>query len=273
MVRITTVLIKYFILNYLDSTIPSLWSGGAKYGVIMFEPTESDVSSQVILDLSEILQQLKSPLAITKVEINAHSSKLMKKLNVPDSGGLVIVDSSMVRVDTDTVDVSNRAKIVSAVKNFVWKHSADFALQRDDSAQLSDAGKDKKEPVKKAPVKTASRKEMMTRRYRAHMSDLEKTVVYAISHEVSQHSSISGQSLAALHQLVTVLDKYFPGRIEMTLMLRQLRSWVTQHQDTVRGEDLGSWFNDYLTQHGLLVSDHWLGCAGSAGQQYLHLFR
>ena len=58
----------------------------------------------------------------------------------------------------------------------------------------------------------------------------EKAIVYAISHEVAQHSAITGVGLVALQQLVTVLDKYFPARIEMALLLRELRSWVFRHQ-------------------------------------------
>ena len=58
----------------------------------------------------------------------------------------------------------------------------------------------------------------------------EKAIVYAVSHEVAQHSAITGVGLVALQQLVTVLDKYFPARIEMALLLRELRSWVFRHQ-------------------------------------------
>ena len=110
----------------------------------------------------------------------------------------------------------------------------------------------------------------------------EKAIVYAVSHEVAQHSAITGVGLVALQQLVTVLDKYFPARIEMALLLRELRSWVFRHQvrslnpalccddywhccrqDTIRGEDLSAWFQSYRTRHSFHVSDTWLGCRGS----------
>jgi len=118
-------------------------------------------------------------------------------------------------------------------------------------------------PVQQQQVKTASKKEIMTRRYRAYMSDLEKAVVYAISHEVAQHSTISSHTLSALQEFVTVLEKYFPARIEMSLLLRKLKAWVHQHQDTIRGEDLSKWFSDYQVLHSFHVSDTWQGCQGS----------
>ena len=95
------------------------------------------------------------------------------------------------------------------------------------------------------------------------MSDLEKAVVYAISHEVAQHSAITSHTLSALQEFVTVLEKYFPARIEMSLLLRQLKTWVFKHQDTIRGEDLSTWFRDYQERHSFHVSDTWLGCQGS----------
>jgi hypothetical protein len=37
--------------------------------------------------------------------------------------------------------------------------------------------------------------ELMNRRYKVYLSDLEKTVIYAVSHEVAQHATIAGASL------------------------------------------------------------------------------
>ena len=93
-------------------------------------------------------------------------------------------------------------------------------------------------------------------------SDLEKTIIYSISHEVAQHSSITGNPLEALQQYVTVLEKYFPARIEMSLFLRDLHSWVHMHQDTIRGEDLSAW----IQSHGITANTEWIGCKGSEPQ-------
>ena len=32
----------------------------------------------------------------------------------------------------------------------------------------------------------------MNRRYKVYLSDLEKTLIYAVSHEVAQHATIAG---------------------------------------------------------------------------------
>lgn len=245
-----------------------MWNRGEKAAVLIFEKSDSDIASHVLLDLSESVQQLNIPLAISKVEINSQSQSLMQKLNIGSEGGLIAVRKDLSIMDSfPGVAMTDRTKIVSAVKDFIWRHSSEFSVKSEQLVRQQSNNKSQvvnaREPSK---AKVASRKEIMIRRYRAHTSDLEKAVVYAISHEVAQHSAITGSTLTALHQFVSVLDKYFPARIEMSLLLRKLKAWVLQHQDTIRGEDLSAWFKSYQTQHSFEVSDHWIGCAGSAGQ-------
>ena len=179
---------------------------------------------------------------------------------------MLAVSPDMTVVDRFTGVDQDRKQMVAAVKNFIWKHSAEFSIK--DSNSVMNKGdsehlESRNNPEKKDRSKTASRKETMSRRYRAYMSDLEKAVVYAISHEVAQHNSITSHTLTALQQFVTVLEKFFPARIEMSLLLRELKTWVMRHQDTIRGEDLSSWFSSYQSKHSFSVADHWVGCRGS----------
>ena len=64
------------------STVPELWSQGAKYAVLLIEKAESDVAGHVILDLSDTVSTLNIPLTVTKIEINAQSQKLVDMLKV-----------------------------------------------------------------------------------------------------------------------------------------------------------------------------------------------
>ena len=243
-----------------------MWTHGAKYAILIFEDSTSWVGREVILDLSETIHQLKVPLIISRVETSPDSKSLMESLEVVTSelGSMVAVTRDMVVVDRFTGVTPDRKQWVAAVKKFIWDHSSEFSIKESDKiikTQDSDNVSKKSDNMKQ---KTGTRKEIMTRRYKVHMSDLEKTIVYAISHEVAQHSSITSHTLAALQQFVTVLQKYFPGRIEMSLLLRELKSWVHKHQDTIRGEDLSSWFLNYQTKHNIKVSPQWQGCRGSA---------
>jgi thiol oxidase len=155
----------------------------------------------------------------------------------------------------------------TAVKNYIWKHSSELSLSREKVDQLKEASKLGADNVKtegnQAVGKTVSKKELINRRYKVFTSDLEKAVIYSISHEVAQHSSIAGHTLGALQEYVTVLEKYFPARIEMAVFLRDLHSWVHMHQDAIRGEDLSAWIESYQGRHGVQASNDWIGCKGS----------
>ena len=68
--------------NVIGSTVPDLWSHGAKFAVLVFEEAGSDLGGLVILDLSETLSQLKIKLSVTSIEINTQSEQLRQSLKV-----------------------------------------------------------------------------------------------------------------------------------------------------------------------------------------------
>jgi len=266
--RIGTNWPKLLPATVIGTTVPELWLHGAVYAILIFEEQESMLGSSVTLDLSEVIQQLKVPVIVSRVLINSGSQQLIEKLKVGTGGGLVAVSRDMEAVHSFPGVSMTRKDMVAAVKDFIWDKSGDLAVKNSDTLKQSysdNKNSDKSGNGNKvSPARTPSRKEVMTRRYKIHMSDLEKALVYAISHEVAQHSAITHHTLAALQQFVTVLEKYFPARIEMALLLRELKSWVHKHQDTIRGEDLSSWFKQYQSQHNVQVSEQWIGCKGSA---------
>ena len=73
---------------------------------------------------------------------------------------------------------------------------------------------------------TKSEKDIRRRRYTVFMSDLEKAMLYSLSHEVAQHATITGESLNALQDYVDVLSRYFPARQTTKMFLIELRTWI-----------------------------------------------
>ena len=187
---------------------------------------------------------------MSRVESNSDSKSLMETLQVEDStlGSMVAVAQDMTVVDRFHGDTPDRKHWVAAVKKFIWDHSSEFSIRESDKivqSKDSDSNVSASKKPDSMKQKTGTRKEVMNRRYKVHMSDLEKTIVYAISHEVAQHSSITSHTLTALQQFVTVLHKYFPARIEMSLLLRELKSWVHKHQVTeiISSKNLFQYYN------------------------------
>jgi len=242
-----------------------IWDSGAVLAILMVETVNATLGSEVMLDTSQMLRELSVPLVLAKVEITAQTDKLLQKLQVDRSSSSLVAISR----DFSTIEIlssqSSREAWAQAIRDFIWKKSDLLSPKKGIISGLDNSSREEKQVASLSkPRKTAaSRKEVMARRYKVYTTDLEKAVLYAISHEVAQHSSITSHTLHALQKFVTVLEKYFPGRVEMTIFLRDLHGWVHKHQDAVRGEDLSAWMSSYQAEHGLGPHKDWLGCRGS----------
>jgi len=232
------------------------------FAILMVEEENSTLGSEVMLDLSESLDKLKVPLELRRIEINSDSVEFLNKMQVKNTS-LVAIKRDFTVEDSFTGIASSRDAWVSAIKSFIWKKSGDLSANQNNDYIKKDDKKNLNTNLDSKSIKTASRKELLSRRYKVFTSDLEKAVLYSISHEVAQHMSISGKTLESLQQYVTVLEKYFPARIEMSIFLRDLHSWVHMHQDTIRGEDLSAWIDSYQGRHGIKANKEWIGCKGS----------
>ena len=79
---------------------------------------------------------------------------------------MVAVSPDMKVVDSFTDVALDRKQMVAAVKDFVWNHSGDLSLQdkaRPDTGSAQGDGVKDSAAVQQQQVKTASKKEVMTR--------------------------------------------------------------------------------------------------------------
>jgi len=251
-------------------SVPGLWEGGAVLAVIIVEEVNSTLGSEVMLDIWPTVTKLKVPLALRRIEFGKETEQFLTSFQLPQSQGLLALSKDGALVDSFPSLKATREDWYAAIKDFIWRKSSELSLSSQKLLGLSGesgaGGEKEQKEEKKVGKVAATRKELINRRYKVFTSDLEKAVLYSISHEVAQHSSIAGQSLMALQDYVTVLEKYFPARMEMSLFLGQLKQWVNKHQDTIRGEDLSKWIQSFTKLHGLKTDKDWIGCKGSKPQ-------
>ena len=91
---------------------------------------------------------------------------LHSKLKVGTEGGMVAVSRDMKVVDSFPHVAIDRKQMVAAVKDFVWNHSGDLSLKdnpRPDSESAQADGKKDSVAVQQHHVRTASRKEIISR--------------------------------------------------------------------------------------------------------------
>jgi len=96
-------------------------------------------------------------------------------------------------------------------------------------------------------------------RYTVSLSDLEKTVVYALTHEIRLQGELSGEKLAAFQKFVQVLADFFPAFSSLIYPINQISTFDQQNivekaRDLIGGRD---------EEYNALP---WRSCAGSQPQ-------
>lgn len=241
-----------------DTSLSDLWSSSPPplYTLLFFDD-DSHISREVMLDMFLSNAKLKAPIQMRRILPADQTKPLLQKLNIEKVPVIVAVNQDLSEVEVLPGEPSRKGW-QTAIKNFIWTKSKQLSLKID-KVVIDEVG-DKHIDADVKQTRVANKKEVMNRRYKVHMSDLEKTILYAVSHEVAQHNVIAGATLEALQLFVTVLDKYFPSRPEMSGFLLDLHRWVHSHEDALKGEDLSHWVNNY---HGINPINDWVGCKGT----------
>jgi hypothetical protein len=255
--------------------------------------SQTSLALDTILDFSETTGRLSPPFIVRRVNADTAPPELMSALSsrsMPTYPQLIVVKKDeghkpTIITPTLTQESNIRAEFYMALKSFVLNESK--ALPSPDQQKPLQPPKNKEQlslsselpsrdkivlPQPKAVAASSkvshNEAELKRRRYTVYMSDLEKAMLYSLSHEASQHATIAGDSLNALQDYVDALARYFPARHKTKQFLEALRTWVMGHDDTIRGVDLSNAVGTFKSKLKAFedTSDGWIGCAGSTAQ-------
>ncbi|XP_023341746.1 sulfhydryl oxidase 1 [Eurytemora carolleeae] len=246
---------------FSGTRLEDLWMDSTKFYILLLvEEQGSSIASEVILDLDSSIRKLNIPLQLRRAIKSPTSGPWVNELSGPN---ILVLDKEMSFKHELSVSEVNKESWSAAIKDYIWSKSKEFALtdKVEDGAKPSPL--DSSQNLEKKEKTTNTKKELINRRYKVFLSDLEKAMFYSLSHEVAQHSAVAGEALVALQKYITVLDKYFPARPQIGIFLKKLHAWIHQHEDAVRGEDLADWITLYSSHHKIQPNQQWIGCKGS----------
>ena len=151
-------------------------------------------------------------------------------VSLSKAGGLKTKVITPIMTETGSI----RDEFYKAVKEFVdgAKKSNEARVQASsqsmkDSAQgFAPPSHANAAPPVREVKPTKSEEDIKRRRYTVFMSDLEKAMLYSLSHEAAQHATITGESLNALQDYIDALTRYFPARHNTKVFLMELRTWI-----------------------------------------------
>lgn len=97
-------------------------------------------------------------------------------------------------------------------------------------------------------------------------ADLDMALQYALFHEVSTYSVISGDRLIALKQFIAVVGRYFPFSGNGQLLIKDLQDFVMAREESLSGKEFEAEAKRLEVLHRpVFSSTRWVGCASYSG--------
>lgn len=239
-------------LEILASRLPQL--------LVILEDRTSYVGREVILD---VFSSLNNTEAVRRIVANERTMASLADYSLRDLPILASIEPGQreVRVILSNGTVKTIVEAIFQQWNGFQYDDADDLINNilvDEDEQENAALEEEQHMA----AINATVEDLRRRRYTVHLSDLEKTVVYALTHEVAKHKALDMDQLTALFDFVKVLVDYFP---KGSVLMPYLTSLLSARSRITKGDTVG----DRLTNHLQPLIDRyeavkWAGCRGSA---------
>ncbi|XP_067009064.2 sulfhydryl oxidase 1 isoform X2 [Anabrus simplex] len=234
---------------YRSNDVQNLWKyapDSVQFTILIFEDTDSDVATQVILDLNHV----KDVQIRTVLNQNEALVKLIGVLKFPS----IVVLQRDLAVNHLKIIENSREAFREAIKSFL--KSRNIIVAEDDI-------NDFKKPVLNEPA------EMQGVGVRhlddvVYQVDLENTIQYSLKNEIPIHKLITGDALQALKNYLNVLAKYFPFGETGVKFLKKLHEKVEDIFE-IKGEQFYKYVEQFESELKpvFMSTDGWIGCKGS----------
>merc|ERR1712212_997374 len=239
-------------VNSTSLSFNDLWPEGNEETFVVVERADSYIGKEVILSTWRRQGGLVVERMAVAQEI-ANQQAALASLGVTSLPGVLVLnseDQSVMAVDTGNGTVP---EILRAIRNQAAKTALRNPANFRRASSTVTLGTTSTE---RARVEEA-RSEILRRRYSVFLSDLEKTVLFALKNEVAVQSEIDQ---GALRQFLDVLIRYFPQNSRLMPHLAELSAGLKNTSMTSSQVS-----TELLTKIvSLEDSEDWVGCKGSA---------
>lgn len=267
----STAEIKETVLDYITNpelSIPKTWPqltplqslgdiwNGAKeehdFVVVVFEDKNSIVGRQVILDL---------------VDYGTIHVRTMLKENVQKFGILKYPSLYIINKDSSFQHLASGTGMADSDRHrFVDKLLSMLGLFDSEGRRIkiSHNNEEKEKPGNVVQFELPREVDTKASSIGVHMLDLESALHYAFRQEIAICKTIDGSKLNALHDFITSLAKYFPGRKEVSRFLWKLVEYLRNLHSPLSGESWNTVIDNLQDNEAFIPFQvKWVGCQGS----------
>merc|ERR1719341_1224961 len=241
-------------VNSSSLSFSDLWPEGNQETFVVVERADSYIGKEVILST----WRRKGGLVVERMAVAqeiANQQAALASLGVTSLPGVLVLnseDQSVMAVDTGNGTVP---EILRAVRNQAAKTALRNPANFRRASSTVTLGTTSTE---RARVEE-ERSEIRRRRYSVFLSDLEKTVLFALKNEVAVQSRIDQD---ALRQFLDVLIRYFPQNSRLIPQLAKLSAGL--NKTSMASSEVSAEL--FASIASIDDSEDWVGCKGSAAK-------
>jgi len=132
------------------------------------------------------------------------------------------------------------------------------------SKSLRNSGNFRQSTISPLPTTTqwldVTEGDIIKRRYSVYLTDLEKTVVFALQNEVAFKNELDREGRDTLKQFIKTLTKYFPKQSDILHKIEHIEKWLEENSENIDTQELSDFIKPLTSKYG---SKDWVGCKGS----------
>ena len=241
--------------NYEATNIWKAVPSTVKYFFLLFEKTDSHLGAEVILDTHKI-----TALQIRRVtsdnELLCETNKITNFPSLIVFGRNETQKSLKIRVPTrDGAYNAIRGYMISKGEKIDEQSTRSHFVETGDHKSSTSSSKHPQEAER--PEGTAVSGDYL------YQLDLENTLRYSMTHEISLHKVIKDKKMDALKKYLNVLAEHFPLR-NNNIFLETIRD-VMKRRDNISGEEFIQIVRSTEEEMSPIYSgpSQWVGCKGS----------
>jgi len=235
--------------NSSDIGFEDIWPGENKNTFVVIEKPESYIGREMILDS---WRRNSTYTVIERMIIgDGGSNASLEKLGLKYTPAVVVLNS----VDQKVTPLRMKDNTKKEMKKSIANYLASKSLRNPNNFRQS--------TISFSPSSTewvdVTEGDLIRRRYSVYLTDLEKTVVFALHNEVAFKSKLDLPAENSLKQFIDILTKYFPKESNIIDKLTHIQNWLKEinHVDT---QELADFIEPLTTEYS---KKNWVGCKGS----------
>jgi len=236
--------------NSSEVGFSDIWPEGNEDTFVVIEREESYIGKEMILNS---WRRNASYIVIERMTMAGNGNQsVLEKLGVSVIPSVIVLNSLEQKVSALRIKDNSKHALEKSIRDYLASKS------------LRNSGNFRKSTISSIPTTTqwmdVTEGDIIRRRYSVYLSDLEKTVVFALHNEVAFKNNLDNEATNALQQFIKVLKKYFPKQSEIMDEIEHIDNWLEETDKNIDTQELADFIEPLTSSYS---DKEWIGCSGS----------